>query len=142
MVPRTVIDMLFMAVSIACLATIGEAMNCYQCNSTLDPNCQEKFDHTKSTMSPQLCSVWNTEYCIKATGLWGGIVGTHRFCSTRDLGDQCQDVFYPDHDRMYRACVYTCTSEGCNSATSLQIGTLTIILGSLFLLLNRMAVNL
>lgn len=49
-----------------------------------------------------------------------GVVGTHRFCSSRDMGDQCQDIWFPDHDRMYRACVYTCSSEGCNSASGLS----------------------
>lgn len=49
-----------------------------------------------------------------------GVVGTHRFCSSRDLGDQCQDIWFPDHDRMYRACVYSCSSDGCNGAIKLS----------------------
>ncbi|XP_069124306.1 UPAR/Ly6 domain-containing protein bou-like isoform X2 [Argopecten irradians] len=111
------------ATIVVILTTIStvQGLNCFQCNSTLDHNCQEHFDHdfTINPLSSQYCTVWNSRYCIKITGLWGGVVGTHRFCSSRDLGDQCQDIFYPDHDRMYRACVYTCTSDDCNAATSM-----------------------
>nr|XP_011427744.2 U-scoloptoxin(05)-Sm1a [Crassostrea gigas] len=93
-------------------------LDCYQCNSTLDSNCQDRFNHDQSInpIRSTKCTVYNSRYCIKITGVWGGIVGTHRFCSARDLGDQCQDLSYPDHDRLYRACVYSCTSDDCNSA--------------------------
>ncbi|KAL8620864.1 hypothetical protein ACOMHN_047035 [Nucella lapillus] len=99
------------------LAVSGK--HCYQCNSTLDNNCQEKWDDSLSTNEYKYkqCNLWDAKFCIKVTGLWGGVVGTHRFCSSRDMGDQCQDIWFPDHDRMYRACVYTCSGEGCNSAT-------------------------
>lgn len=62
-----------------------------------------------------------------------GVVGTHRFCSSRDMGDQCQDIWFPDHDRMYRACVYTCSGDGCNSAT--RTSTLPAVLVSLLWLI-------
>ena len=62
-----------------------------------------------------------------------GVVGTHRFCSSRDMGDQCQDIWFPDHDRMYRACVYTCSGDGCNSAT--RLSTLPAVLVSLLWLI-------
>ncbi|KAJ8318248.1 hypothetical protein KUTeg_003339 [Tegillarca granosa] len=96
------------------------SLNCVQCNSTLDHNCQEKFeqDNPNNPIKSTKCTIWNARYCIKVTGLYGGIVGTHRFCTSRDLGNQCQDISYPNHDRMYRACVYTCESDDCNSATS------------------------
>ena len=47
-----------------------------------------------------------------------GIVGTTRFCSSRDMFNSCQYVEYPDHDRIYRACIFTCSSDGCNGAVS------------------------
>ncbi|KAK3092075.1 hypothetical protein FSP39_024978 [Pinctada imbricata] len=102
------------------LCTISFCLDCYQCNSTLDHNCQEKFVHNmdKNPLRSGKCTEYGALYCIKITGLWGGIVGTHRFCSSRDLGNQCQDLSYPDHDRIYRACVYTCGSDDCNSAAT------------------------
>ncbi|KAK0058113.1 U-scoloptoxin(05)-Sm1a [Biomphalaria pfeifferi] len=115
-----------------CLVTLfgtGFAFNCYQCDSTLDSNCQENWDHSLSynRQKYQPCNLWNAKFCIKATGMWGGVVGTHRFCSSRDLGDQCQDIWFPDHDRMYRACVYSCTADGCNGAKSWSSGSVIFI---------------
>ncbi|KAK7501266.1 hypothetical protein BaRGS_00007391 [Batillaria attramentaria] len=107
------------------------AMNCYQCDSTLDSTCQEKWDESLSTTSLKYkeCNLWDAKYCIKVTGLWGGVVGTHRFCSSRDMGDQCQDIWFADHDRMYRACVYTCSGDGCNSATRLSTSPVALLTG-------------
>ncbi|ESP04019.1 hypothetical protein LOTGIDRAFT_185419 [Lottia gigantea] len=108
--------------SLLLLADTVYGIACYQCNSTLESNCQDQFDH--SDLNPQkstLCQMYNARYCVKVTGLWGGIVGTHRFCSSRDMGDQCQDIGYADHDRMYRACIFTCTSDDCNSSTMMTL---------------------
>lgn len=69
--------------------------------------------------------------------LISGIVGTHRFCSARDLGDQCQDLSYPDHDRLYRACVYSCTSDDCNSAPFRAPSILLSLVGLLLMKLFR-----
>lgn len=55
-----------------------------------------------------------------------GIVGTHRFCSSRDLGDQCQDMRFPDHSRKYRGCIYTCSADGCNAAPTLSSQATTV----------------
>lgn len=98
-----------------------DSLKCYKCNSTLDHNCQEFFnnDNPNIPLKPVDCGMYNAKYCIKVTGLWGGIVGTHRFCSSRDLGDQCQDMRFPDHSRKYRGCIYTCSSDGCNAALSI-----------------------
>ncbi|BFZ03821.1 hypothetical protein BsWGS_06860 [Bradybaena similaris] len=108
---------------VATLVQSGAALNCYQCDSTLDSNCQEKWDYSLSVNSQKYkeCNLWAAKFCVKATGMWGGVVGTHRFCSSRDMGDQCQDIFFPDHDRMYRACIYTCTADGCNGAPKLSL---------------------
>ncbi|KAK7112209.1 UPAR/Ly6 domain-containing protein bou-like [Littorina saxatilis] len=113
------------------------AKYCYQCDSTLDNNCQEKWDDSLSTNENkyQQCNLWDAKFCVKVTGLWGGVVGTHRFCSSRDMGDQCQDIWFPDHDRMYRACVYTCSGEGCNSASRLS-SLPVVIVSALWLLLH------
>ncbi|CAL1546659.1 unnamed protein product [Lymnaea stagnalis] len=108
----------FMIVLLPAFIETALALSCYQCDSTLDSNCQEMWDSSLSynQQKYRTCNMWNAQFCIKVTGMWGGVVGTHRFCSSRDLGDQCQDIWFPDHDRMYRACIYTCTGDGCNSA--------------------------
>ncbi|KAK6170843.1 hypothetical protein SNE40_019141 [Patella caerulea] len=109
--------------SLLFLAGTGDAMECFQCNSTLDSNCQDQFDHSIANhpQKSKYCKMHDAKFCIKVTGLWGGVVGTHRFCSSRDMGDQCQDIGYMDHDRMYRACTFTCSSDGCNASTKLSL---------------------
>lgn len=98
----------------------SQALHCYVCNSTLDQNCNEKFEITPlNPIKMEPCHVYGARYCIKVYGMWGGTVGTHRFCSSRDMGHQCQDIWYPDHDRMYRSCIFTCSGDGCNAADSL-----------------------
>ncbi|XP_071106542.1 UPAR/Ly6 domain-containing protein bou-like [Haliotis cracherodii] len=112
------------------LISTGSALSCYICNSTLDHNCQEKFNHDSpvALAKKRDCNMWGAKFCIKVTGLWGGIVGTHRFCSSRDLGYQCQDIWYPDHDRMYRACVNTCSADNCNAASQMTVTSLGVVL--------------
>lgn len=123
----------------ASLFTTGYGFACYQCNSTLDHNCQEYFDHTNPNQALKAthCKMQDAKFCIKVTGLWGGIVGTHRFCSSRDLGYQCQDMRFPDHSRKYRGCVYTCNYDGCNTA-SLPTSTTAVILATLVTALWRL----
>lgn len=52
----------------------GDALQCYQCNSTLDHNCQEMFNHDNPylTIRSTECQMYNAKFCIKVTGLWGG----------------------------------------------------------------------
>lgn len=113
-----------------------QSLSCFQCNSTLDHNCQEFFPNNNpdSPLRTESCTMYNAKFCIKVTGLWGGIVGTHRFCSSRDLGNQCQDMRFPDHSRKYRGCIYTCTSDGCNSAPSI-VSSLTVTMATALSLL-------
>lgn len=60
------------------------------------------------------------------------MAGTYRFCSSYDLGNQCQYVDFLDFDRPYRACVYTCSRDGCNGASGLSIPAATLFLPLLF----------
>ena len=57
-----------------------------------------------------------------------GVVGTTRFCSSRDMGNQCQYIRYPDHDRVYRACIYTCKGNGCNGASGVTLSAIVMTL--------------
>ena len=119
----------------------GLALSCYQCESTEEPDCKEYFDHANIdtiTIRSEECTVDAAKFCIKTTGVWGGVVGTTRFCSSRDMGNQCQFVRYPDHDRVYRACIYTCTGEHCNTAAA-QLANIytTLALASMAFLFSR-----
>jgi hypothetical protein len=50
---------------------------CYQCDSTLDNNCQEKWDDRLSTNQEKYkeCKLWDAKFCVKVTGMWGGKIG-------------------------------------------------------------------
>lgn len=54
---------------------------------------------------------------MKTTGIYGAIVGTRRFCSSRNLDNQCMEVNFPQDPRIYYSCLYTCTTDDCNPAT-------------------------
>lgn len=132
---------LAMSVEMILIALLGiihsaYSLDCYSCNSSLDYHCQEFFDHSDplNPLSPVPCTVNEARYCIKATGLWGGVVGTHRFCSAKHMGYQCSYVSYPDHDRLYRACVFTCWEDGCNHSNIKTAHTLTLLLPLISLL--------
>ncbi|KAI0222034.1 hypothetical protein LSAT2_026711 [Lamellibrachia satsuma] len=114
-----------------CFVKSGSTLHCYQCDSAVDTDCMEEFDHAHKdqlTVKSSDCKVDASEYCIKTTGVWGGVVGTTRFCSSRDMGNQCQFIRYPDHDRVYRACIYTCTGSHCNHAHSIAAYSMLIVL--------------
>ncbi|XP_075971572.1 glycosylphosphatidylinositol anchored membrane protein boudin isoform X2 [Anticarsia gemmatalis] len=97
----------------------GLAINCYQCNTSSTMECGDglmKLDG--GILTATSCEhVYEAQYCIK---LQGGI-GTKRYCSSRDLGNYCNYVQQPGDKLEYRTCIYTCDTDGCNSATSLKI---------------------
>jgi hypothetical protein len=116
----------------------SSAISCYQCDSRYDPDCKEDFDWAhldQLIIRPTECTVDSAQYCIKTTGVWGGVVGTTRFCSSRDMFNSCQYVTFPDHNRIYRACIYTCSGDSCNAATTLSRTTLSALLTSLVITL-------
>ncbi|VDK23073.1 unnamed protein product [Taenia asiatica] len=106
-------------------------LNCFVCNSSVDPGCLDgefQAHILNLDVRPSPCSVRDAKFCIKTTTIYGGkrlnqfyvsaIMGTTRFCSSKHLGDQCQYVDFPDHDRIYQACVFTCENDACNAARS------------------------
>ena len=71
-----------------CFVIIVFGLDCYQCNSTLDSNCQDRFNHDE-TINPirsTPCTVYNARYCIKITGVWGG-KGLELFRGVGFIGD-------------------------------------------------------
>ncbi|KAF8783380.1 hypothetical protein HNY73_013545 [Argiope bruennichi] len=108
------------------------AIYCYQCNSNEETYCSEVFNRDGLTLEPTVCDgIHEAKYCIKATGMYEGTIGTRRFCSSRHHGNYCEYVRRPGDEREYRSCVYTCSSDGCNIAGSIS-GSKILILLSLF----------
>ncbi|XP_014678977.1 PREDICTED: uncharacterized protein LOC106818818 [Priapulus caudatus] len=106
----------------------GESIQCYDCNSVTDPACTENYDHGRDALEPMDCGGLNgATYCIKTIGIYGGQIGTRRFCSSRDMGSYCQYVKFVDDDRRHRACIYTCARDDCNGATYLRLSSLVVV---------------
>ncbi|GAA50653.1 hypothetical protein CLF_104867 [Clonorchis sinensis] len=122
-----------------------QALWCYQCNSSHHENCLESLTGDAS-LAPEPCDTYAARYCVKTTGIYGGrsspsirltcilfsaVMGITRFCSSYHLGNECQYLSFPDHDRMYRACVFTCKTEACNSANQFQSHQIFFLITSL-----------
>ncbi|CAH0725215.1 unnamed protein product, partial [Brenthis ino] len=102
------------------------AISCYQCSGTDSDEpfeCNEYLD-TDTGLSPIDCeNIHNAQYCIKQVGRFEGGIGTKRYCSSLDLGNQCNYVQQPGDKLEYRTCIYTCNTDGCNGASSIHIST-------------------
>ncbi|KAH7646448.1 hypothetical protein HUG17_1986 [Dermatophagoides farinae] len=97
---------------------VSMAIECFQCDSNVDLECSELFDSDMTSLRPKSCdNVYEARFCIKTTGMYGGVIGTIRNCSSRDLGDRCSYLRRPGDQRYVRSCVYTCSSDGCNHAS-------------------------
>ncbi|XP_061501590.1 U-scoloptoxin(05)-Sm1a isoform X2 [Anopheles gambiae] len=90
---------------------------CYQCSSAHSMYCSDMLVADEaSPFKPEPCDhVFEAEYCIKSTAMHDGI-GAKRYCSSRDLGNYCNYVRNPGDQIEYRSCIYTCDTDGCNSA--------------------------
>lgn len=55
-----------------------------------------------------------------------GGIGAIRYCSSRDLGNYCNDVKNKGDELEYRSCIFTCDTDGCNksSFTKISLGLL------------------
>ncbi|RNA22013.1 hypothetical protein BpHYR1_046539 [Brachionus plicatilis] len=110
----------FLLLTIFCIsirATSG--LLCYQCDSSVDEYCPESWD--RDDIQPQRCDhVQNAAFCVKTTGMYGAIVGTRRFCSSRHMDNSCNEINLPQDSRIYYSCLYTCTTDGCNRSSNLH----------------------
>ncbi|CAH0725214.1 unnamed protein product, partial [Brenthis ino] len=108
-----------------CIKQVGrfevKGIECYQCNTSTTLECSDGFLSLDGTLlrSASCDHVYGAQYCIKMTG---GI-GTKRYCSSLDLGNQCNYVQQPGDKLEYRTCIYTCNTDGCNGASSIHIST-------------------
>ncbi|XP_021914327.1 uncharacterized protein LOC110827199 isoform X2 [Zootermopsis nevadensis] len=93
-------------------------IDCYQCSSSKSINCTDYMIHDGTISATSCDHVFEASYCIKTIGLYGGGLGTKRFCSSLDLGNYCNYIRQPGDQLEYRSCVFTCSSDGCNLAES------------------------
>ncbi|XP_019871424.1 U-scoloptoxin(05)-Sm1a [Aethina tumida] len=100
------------------LFSVSSAIECYQCSAGKSIDCSDVMVHM-GALEPQSCdNVFEAQYCVKSTSLDEGI-GPKRFCSSVDLGNYCNYVRQPGDILTYRSCVYTCSTDGCNSSSPL-----------------------
>ncbi|XP_014470286.1 PREDICTED: uncharacterized protein LOC106742134 isoform X1 [Dinoponera quadriceps] len=105
------------------LIETGHSIRCYQCNSTSNEypfQCNEVLS-SDVDLQPEACDdVYGAQYCVKHTGRFEGGIGTKRFCSAVHMGNYCDYVKQPGDKLTYRTCVFTCSGDGCNLATSVM----------------------
>lgn len=122
------LDILFIVLGCTHIIPSVAAIYCHQCNSNNDAHCAEVFNPGNLEIYPSSCDhIHEARYCIKATGMYEGTIGTRRFCSSRHHGNYCEYIKRVGDDREYRSCVYTCYADGCNVANANAITFLTII---------------
>ncbi|RZF41684.1 hypothetical protein LSTR_LSTR011619 [Laodelphax striatellus] len=100
------------------------SIDCYQCSTPDNIDCGDVMIHDPDgrSIQPVSCShIFEARYCIKTTGVHGGGLGTKRFCSSLDLGNYCNYIKQPGDVLEYRSCVYTCSSDGCNSSSTITV---------------------
>jgi len=97
------------------------SIKCVVCDSSVDPLCTEFYTFSNPPAPVPCNNTYDAQYCVKTTGVFGGKVGTQRFCSSRDMYYQCRDIMFADHERVYRACAYTCSTDGCNGSSTTSL---------------------
>ncbi|CAG4992289.1 unnamed protein product [Parnassius apollo] len=101
-----------------------DSINCYQCSGTDSENpfqCNEFLDSDTDIVPTDCATIHDAQYCIKHVGRYEGGISTKRFCSSLDLGNYCNYVAQPGDKLEYRTCIYTCSTDGCNTATGLKV---------------------
>ena len=97
------------------------ALSCYECDSSSNFTCSERWDADEPTVHRYLnldCPhVHQAKYCVKMTGIYDGKLGTKRFCSSKDWGNYCEYIKRPGDTQEYRSCVFSCSRSECNTAT-------------------------
>jgi len=106
------------------------AIRCFECDSSKNFSCTEYWDSSLEVITDFItdCNhVFEAQYCVKMTGIFEGKLGTKRFCSSRDWGYYCEYIKRPGDIQEYRSCIYSCTTDECNSATNLTSSKISII---------------
>ncbi|XP_004924011.1 U-scoloptoxin(05)-Sm1a isoform X2 [Bombyx mori] len=108
------------------------SINCYQCSGTDSNNpfeCNEFLDGDVDLVPIDCATIHDAQYCIKHVGRFEGGISTKRFCSSLDLGNYCDYVRQRGDKLEYRTCIYTCSTDGCNSASNIGVSILFLFLG-------------
>ncbi|XP_059620435.1 U-scoloptoxin(05)-Sm1a isoform X2 [Phlebotomus argentipes] len=116
------------------------SIRCYVCNATDTSSpfqCGELFErYDTPDIEPQDCSdVHGAQYCVKHIGRFEGGIGAKRFCSSKDLGNYCNYVQNVGDRMEYRSCIFTCSTDGCNFASSLRSSHVFVAIGAICLAL-------
>ncbi|KAL7045730.1 hypothetical protein ACKWTF_002315 [Chironomus riparius] len=119
---KLLLSLIFCSISIYSVTSI----KCYVCNSTDTSQpfqCSEWFErYDRPDIQPVDCSaVHGAKYCIKHIGRFEGGIGAIRYCSSRDLGNYCNDVKNKGDELEYRSCIFTCETDGCNTSSFIKI---------------------
>lgn len=118
---------------VAVFTVPASGLQCYQCDSTSNAHlfqCNEFLTDDIDIVPVSCDNVYGAKYCIKQVGRFEGGVGTKRFCSSANLGDQCNYVKYNGDELQYRTCVYTCSGDGCNPAVKTMPSIMTLALST------------
>uniref|UniRef100_A0A8D8PTZ6 Protein sleepless n=1 Tax=Cacopsylla melanoneura TaxID=428564 RepID=A0A8D8PTZ6_9HEMI len=136
----TIIDKAILTLVLVALGFKGaSSIDCYQCVSTdLDHPFQcNEYLSDDIDIAPQSCAnVYGASYCVKHTGRFEGGIGTKRFCSSLNLGNYCNYISQPGDSLLYRSCVYTCDSDGCNGSDTLCFSIVTLLIALYFTLIR------
>ncbi|XP_045133291.1 uncharacterized protein LOC123517347 isoform X3 [Portunus trituberculatus] len=122
------VQVTYITLSLIFLIKNAAAIDCFQCKSTEERTCGEELPQHHTLFADSCDHIQEAEYCVKMTGLVEGQLGTKRFCSARDWGNYCEWVRRPGDEREYRACVFTCWGNGCNSAPTHSTSSLVVLL--------------
>ena len=122
-------------------AEVAKSAFCYECDSSKNFSCTEFWEPNLYDTESYLTDcrhVFQATHCIKMTGVFEGKLGTKRFCSSKTWGNYCEYIKRPGDIQEYRSCVFSCSSYGCNPASSqltashLMISSISIVLVSLW----------
>merc|ERR1719158_1631629 len=114
---------LLLATLLAALLPATIAIECFECDSSQNFSCTEFWDPSLAVVqnfTSNCRHVFEAEYCVKMTGVFEGKLGTKRFCSSRDWGYYCEYIKRPGDIQEYRSCIYSCTTDQCNSSPATQ----------------------
>lgn len=110
-------NVLLMTVA-AALVRVSAAISCYECNSSTNFTCTENWEpgnYVVDQYRNDCKHVFEATYCVKMVGVFEGKLGTKRFCSSRDWGNYCEYIKRPGDIQEYRSCVFSCTTNTCNT---------------------------
>ncbi|XP_074104661.1 glycosylphosphatidylinositol anchored membrane protein boudin isoform X2 [Cotesia typhae] len=109
----------------------ANGISCYQCTSTNSSSpfqCSENLSSDTDLKATPCSDVYGAKFCLKHVGRFEGGVGTKRMCSSVNLGNTCSyDLGQPGDTLKYRTCVYTCSTDGCNPASTHLPNVITIV---------------